>query len=803
MLTKIKDKLIYNKEQNLYQMFNIICVLAILFGVFHSINSLLKCDLIIPKFFITISTIFLIIIWIYANKKDKIEKFSLSICIIINIFLLPFIYYSYKETNVRITPWFIMGIVFSVLLLKGKTLFILGIIQIFNYIMTFFISFRLLKASGNEIDMLDIYTKNEESVVWVSIIIGIIIYYQIFLLEKAKKDAEIANIAKKNFLANISHEIRTPMNAICGISDLLLDERLSRKERERVEIIKNCADNLLDIINDILDFSKIEAGKLTIIPVCYKIDSLIYDVINIINYRLLDKKIEIEVEIDENIPSIIKGDEGRIRQILINLLNNSIKFTEQGKITLTVKWEVSSELEGKLKVYVKDTGIGIKEEDINRLFVAFEQVDTRRNRKIEGTGLGLSICNNLLKEMGGFIQVDSVYGQGSVFSFTLPQQVIDNRSIQYNLNTRKDYTHKKKHNTEFKLIATKALVIDDNYINLQVAQGLLERFGIEVEVKTNGKDAIEKFQLDGSYDLIFVDHIMPEMDGIEVAQTIRSIHSKYSKEVPIIALTANVAKDVEQCYLDSGMNDYLAKPIQEEKLVEILKKWVPEGKQQLSKITDISVNNEEIEIKEIKLKKLKEIIPDIKIDKGLKINLYNEDNYLRILKMFIEENDIEKVEKCFNKNDIKNYTIYVHGIKGTALQIGADSLSNLARDLELAGKEQNWDFITKKHNNFIYYYTNILEKLKEIFREEERIEDKEIVEDIVLRSELEKLLGIIENTDRDGIEAQLNKVFSLYISNKELIEKLYEIKRKVQIFDFDEAEEITKHILTNLLVERD
>ncbi|MCR5272053.1 MAG: response regulator [Lachnospiraceae bacterium] len=387
-------------------------------------------------------------------------------------------------------------------------------------------------------------------------------------------EAESANIAKSNFLANMSHEIRTPMNAISGMSELILRDSEDEEAKKNASMISIAANSLLAIINDILDFSKIESGKLSIVDEPYQLASLINDVSTMIRIKLKDKDVRFEVNINENLPTLVVGDEVRIKQILINLLGNAVKFTNEGSITLNVDFKKTDDDECTLYFAVKDTGIGIKEEDLKTIFESFTQVDTKRNRSVEGTGLGLAISKRLVEMMGGKVDVESVFGEGSTFSFFVKSRVMNWEPIGKLQDAIISVEHEFFHTT-FTAKDAKILVVDDNTMNLRVAEGILKPYGITPICVENGMAGIRCFERKKKIDIIFMDHMMPAMDGVETMKKIRELEG--GKDVIIVALTANALCGAKQLYREMGFDDFLAKPIEPKKMDDILRKYLTQS----------------------------------------------------------------------------------------------------------------------------------------------------------------------------------------------------------------------------------
>nr|MCR5154577.1 response regulator [Lachnospiraceae bacterium] len=696
------------------------------------------------------------------------------------------------------------------------------------------------------------------------------------LMEKVNYELERTSRMKSDFLANMSHEIRTPMNAVIGMAEIALREELPANVRDCLVQIKHSGRNLLNIINDILDFSKIEAGKMEIIPEEYEPLSEVNDISHILQTRIGEKNVELFINVDTNLPHKLKGDSMRIRQVLINLANNAIKFTKEGFVLINISCERAEGNIMNMVFHVVDSGQGIKKEDIPKLFASFQQVNSRRNRNVEGTGLGLAISKSLCEAMGGKIGVSSEYGKGSDFWFMVPQEIIDEKPDlvvenvenkmafyadkdiilaeqfikeinklgiegahlpsfeEYKPTGKKDYVFFKESlynnggkkfledhpevqgvvlvpfdsafssdlpnlyitrkpestllivlafnnadvtslitseeeadKTYFTAPSAKVLIVDDNMVNISIAEGLLAPTKVKCFTAMSGLEAIEKARSE-QFDLILMDHMMPGMDGVEATKRIKN-EIPSAKETPIIALTANVMEGSKEMFIRAGMADFIAKPIDVKQLNRKMREWLPADKIVYGMDEKNDKDKADSTVKE-------EELFDCLDCKEAVSKLGSAELYKSVVKEYYNSGweILSEIQKAYEEGDIEHYAIKVHTLKSTSYQIGAHPMGDISKQLEMAAKEKDLEAVRKLHPVLLKEFEKLFSGLSKYFTESvDKTELKEATDD-ELKEIFERLKKACDELEMDEMEAcaELLKEYSYPENKKNIIERL-------------------------------
>ena len=615
-------------------------------------------------------------------------------------------------------------------------------------------------------------------------------------LEEQKALADQANKAKSSFLANMSHEIRTPINAVLGMDEMILRESRETQTKKYAADIMSAGKTLLSLINDILDLSKIEEGKMEIIPVQYELASIINDLLNMVKDRAEKKGLELKVDVDEKTPFLLYGDEIRIRQCALNLLTNAVKYTESGTVTLSVSFEKKDDENILLSFRITDTGIGIKEEDMKKLFETFTRIEEKRNRTIEGTGLGMNITQELLSLMGSKLDVKSEYGKGSEFSFTVEQKVsgwneIGDYAGRFSEDSEHDY-HVLFHASDAKI-----LVVDDTEVNLSVIENLLKRTKIQVDTASSGKAAL-KLAEENVYDIILLDHMMPEMDGIETLAHLKE--SGKNTKTPTVALTANAVSGAREMYLEAGFTTYLSKPVDGEKLEKMLYDLLPENK-----IEMYEMGFDEAPIDFVPDKESTDNIPEwlfnvpgINVKDGVRFG-GGQDGFMSILTVFYRtaSANADEIEKLYDDNDIENYTIKVHALKSASRIVGAKEISELSKSLEDAGKKGDKAYIDEHTKELLDMYRSLEKDLSPLEPKDDKPEsEKPELGPSEIKEAYQTIIEIAGSMDFDMMDGILKDLDNYRLPEKD--EKLLkEIKALCLDMNWDEIKVKVQEAISN------
>ena len=608
-------------------------------------------------------------------------------------------------------------------------------------------------------------------------------------IKRVRSQAEKASIAKSEFLANMSHEIRTPMNAIIGLNDIIMEECSDTEIYAYAKDVQSAAKNLLTIINDILDLSKVEAGKMELVNVNYYIKTMADEVIGMMDMAASQRGLILKYECDETIPCRYSGDDGRIKQILINILSNAIKFTKKGYVRAYITGKPGRNADEEMLTFcVEDTGCGIREEDLEKIFEDFRQVDSKRNRSVDGTGLGLAIVKHLVELMEGTINVESVYGKGTIVTITIPQKIVDRRPVSEMPEIPQS---DQKISDMFTAPGVKVLIVDDNVINRKVARGFLKNYAFDLTEAESGPEAIELVREEW-YDIIFMDHMMPGMDGIEAAEIIRRDCGENGAAPVMVALTANAMEGMREHFLEHGFQDFIAKPLDRKELNELLLRWVPEKYRQSENIKE--------DLKPLDPSEFQ--IDGVDMDAAMQYYSGDEEGFVDLLEIYCMDGK-RKLPLLYElvESDILRYQIEVHGLKSASANIGAMGVSAMAREQENAAAQRDREFIDRQFPSLMAEYETLLTNIGQFLEQRRLTNDRkeklpglstqELKEQTA--AALEELKHFWSQECEERVEAMLAHELPENVSDR-----LMEIQAQLRLYEDDNAEELLSQLLNIL-----
>ena len=784
-------------------LFNIITIVGFIGGVitipFNIINGMSG----ILTAVIIVSVVIDAVCIYMANYMNRLKNSTIAVCFVVGIALFPVMFFVTGGINSGMVCWFSMGLIFIFMLLDGMDFLFMLLTDVAIIIGCYVISYYHPEYVVSLQTKRSVFFDVVQSMMISAFALGCIIKFQRSLYEKlyrqaainnddllektlqakkAEKQAQIATEAKSNFLANMSHEIRTPINTIMGMDEMILRETSEQVVEEYALDIKTASQNLLSLINDILDITKIESGKLGIVKGEYDFMSLMHDVLNNVVLRAKEKNLELKLNIASNIPCNMLGDDIRIKQVLTNIITNAVKYTQEGYIEITATCKKSFGEYVELTFSVKDTGIGIKPEDIKRMFESFERLEVNRNRNIEGAGLGMPITQNLLKMMGSTLNVDSTYGEGSTFSFTISQEVVNPEPIGDFEQKLKQLTSNYEYSTSFEAPNATFLVVDDNAMNRKVFVALLRDSKVKVVEAENGYECLQLIK-NQHFDMIFLDHMMPGMDGVETFKAMAKLEGNKCLGTPVIALTANAIAGAKERYLTLGFHGFLSKPVVPAQLEKTIRDFLPES------LLEYHEPDAKDEARKNRVKKIE--LPDIEgIDWDYALLHFPDTNMVFQTavdfydSIMFERDEILRYYKDIDSgNTLEDYRIKVHAVKSMANTIGATALGGLAKTCEFAAKDNNIDRIKAITPILIEELEIMHDRLKVLSSDVEKPKLEDIDELFALLEMLKMSIMTHDSEQADNIMKQIMSYS--YDDDKQV--KLEQLNLRIMNLEEDEA----------------
>ena len=717
-LEDIKNKLFSDKNPPELVLFNSIVPMGILGGVIAVGISFSISSVLLQNLVCAIGIALLGLLFYLANWKGKIKLASICSIVLMSGIVFPIMFFTGGGHHSGMTSWFFLAVIFNFLIIKKTAFYIVLFMQSIIITICYLLSLHhpeFIRQIPTETEqVVDIL----QSLLLSSIVIGCVIKFQnrinqhaLDAIKKANEDlrdselkAENANRAKSDFLSNMSHEIRTPINAILGMNEMILRECKDKKILEYASAVQTSSNALLSLVNDVLDLSKIESGKLEIKEEEYKLQDLILNSYGMISERLEKKGLRGSIFCNANLPSGLVGDFSHLRQILVNFLTNACKYTEKGNVDFFILGSVTGN-EAKIIFSIKDTGIGIKEENRSKMFKKFERFDLQRNRNVEGTGLGLSISKQLCDLMGAKIEVKSEYGKGSEFIITVPQKIFDATPVgEISPKGKQKEKEIQIYHQSFEAPDVDVLAVDDVELNLIVFENLLKETKMKIDLVESGAAAIERAS-EKHYDIIFMDYMMPEMDGIQTLEKLRSLDTPNNK-TPVIVLTADALAGVREKYIRAGFKDYISKPVDGNQLEKMLIRYLPQQK------VFLKTGKEDIPCGE-KISRFKNMLPEFDYETALSYCDESEEFCIEIISEYCTNNHIDDLKNYFEECEWENYRQRLHSLKSTTRTVGLAALSEEFRMQEAAVKKCELDYARKNHKHLMDHYSMCITKMKE------------------------------------------------------------------------------------------
>ena len=788
-------------------LFNVMVVVAVLGGVFSIIMAIASLLPVQPVPIFIVAILIAVLPFYLANYKGRLGVASNFMVIVSCFFLFPGIFFSQGGIESGMSSWFALGILFIFLLLDGVNFVVMLSLDAIVIIGCYWLSYKYPQLVHGQMLRASFFHDVVQSIFVTTVAVGLIVKVQAWMQKQqdsiveeknkllvevtqkakhAQREAEIANHSKSNFLANMSHEIRTPINTVLGMDEMILRETREDNTRSLAQDIRTSTESLLEIVNEILDFSRIESGKMELMADDYELCDVLHDTVTVFGLRAKEKGLYLHIHVDEKLPAMYRGDSLRLRQIINNIMSNAIKYTREGGINFSVTGHQEEDSE-VLHFEIEDTGAGIREEDLHRLFEAFERIDEKTNRNIEGTGLGMAITANLLHMMDSNLQVRSVYGQGSTFYFDLKQRVKDWTPIgHFQIKDKKNADNSKEQHFTFLAPNVHVLLVDDNAMNRKVFCKLLKHTQIQIDEVDNGFTCLEMVKK-RHYDIIFLDHMMPELDGVETFSYMQSMQENRCKDTPVIVLTANAIIGAKEQYMQIGFTDYLSKPIDSHRLENLIVEQLALHNIHVEPI-ELSGNNSEVygEKNHEALQELPQV-EGFDWEYGL-LHFLNAQMLWESVEDFYNgcESAVAELDLLYQDisgpKGIDAYRIKVHALKSNLALIGAMQASALARILEYAARDGKEERLRHLHGVLMEEVEACRQNLSVHMQPLEK--KPNMTDRAWILGMLSMLCADAENLDYDGID-QIMQMLEGYAYEETLQVRIDQLAASVRNLDLD------------------